>query len=161
MKRQASLGAKVINGGGDLATSHGPFYSPELFREIVLPSLKKVIYACHNLGMKYIYRTDGDIRPMEKLLLDDSGTDAFGEIDIDAGMDFPTLRRNHPKLVLCGGLSCGSLLLNGKVDDIINETKRLKGLLGNPGGWIFGSSNTLLPGTNVRGYMAAREKLKL
>lgn len=161
MKRQSSLGATVINGGGDLATSRGPFYSPELFREIVLPSLKKVITACHEFGMKYIYRTDGDIRPMEKLLLDDSGTDAFGEIDIDAGMDFPTLRKNHPKLVLCGGLSCGSLLLNGTVEDIINETKRLKSELGNSGGWIFGSSNTLLPGTNVEGYMAAREELQL
>ena len=160
MKRQEKLGVTVINGGGDLATTRGPFYSPELFRTVVLPSLKRVIKKCHELRMKYIYRTDGDIRPMEKLLLNESGTDGYGEIDIDAGMEFPELRKNHPKLTLFGGLSCGTLLLNGSEKEIVEETKRLKNTLGTPGGWAFGSSNTLLPGTNIRGYMAAIGELQ-
>ncbi|MCX7000038.1 MAG: hypothetical protein NT106_07065 [Candidatus Sumerlaeota bacterium] len=157
---QAELGIRVINGGGDLASKNGPVYSPSIFRDLFLPGLKRIISCYHSLGAFYIYRTDGNIWQLAELLLSESGADAYGEIDIDAGMDLVELRQRFPRLVLWGGLSCGSLLLKGTDEQIVSETRRLRGALAPSGGWIFGSSNTLLPGTNVSGYLAALKELR-
>jgi len=158
---QAELGIRVINGGGDLASKSGPVYSPSIFRDLFLPGLKRIISYYHSLGAFYIYRTDGNIWQLAEILLSESGTDAYGEIDIDAGMDLVELRRRFPRLVLWGGLSCGLLLLKGTDEQIVSETRRLRDALAPAGGWIFGSSNTLLPGTNVSGYLAALKELRI
>jgi len=158
---QAELGIRVINGGGDLASKSGPVYSPSIFRDLFLPGLKRIISYYHSLGAFYIYRTDGNIWQLAEILLSESGTDAYGEIDIDAGMDLVELRRRFPRLVLWGGLSCGLLLLKGTDEQIVSETRRLRDPLAPAGGWIFGSSNTLLPGTNVSGYLAALKELRI
>jgi len=154
---QAGLGIRVINGGGDLATKTGPIYSPGIFRRLILPRLKKLIRRYHELGCYYIYRTDGNTWSLAGDLFEASGTDGYGEIDIDAGMDMIALRERFPRLVLWGGLACGSLLVSGTKDQILKETRRLYDFFRESGGWIFGSSNTLVPGTNVEGYLAALE----
>ena len=156
----ASLGIRVINGGGDMADKSGPVYSPGIFASMILPRLKQIIARHHEHGAYYIYRTDGNVWPVAKMLLEESGTDAFGEIDIAAGMDFARLRDQFPKLVLWGGLSCGDLLIRGTTGEIVQEALRLRRLFERDGGWILASSNTLLPGTNVKGYLAALEAVR-
>ncbi len=160
IRKQAEMGVRVFNGGGDLAANSGPLYSPALFREVALPGLKKIIASAHSRDGFYIFRTDGNIRAMEDLLFEEAGADAYGEIDIDAGMDLIELRRRRPQLVLWGGLACGSLLLNGAEREIVNEARRLRNALRSGGRWIFASSNTLLPGTNTRGYLAALREVR-
>lgn len=161
IRKQAAMGVRIFNGGGDLAANSGPLYSPALFREIALPGLKKIIASAHGQDGFYIYRTDGNIRAMEDILFEEAGADAYGEIDIDAGMDLAELRLRHPRLVLWGGLACGSLLLRGSEQEIVDEARRLRDALRPGGRWIFASSNTLLPGTNIRGYLAALRAIKM
>lgn len=160
IQRQAEMGIQVFNGGGDLAANSGPLYSPALFRDVALPGLKKIIASVHRRKGFYIYRTDGNIRAMEDVLFEEAAADAYGEIDIDAGMDLVELRQRHPALVLWGGLACGSLLIRGSDREIVSEARRLRDALRPGGGWIFASSNTLLPGTNVRGYLAAAREMR-
>jgi hypothetical protein len=157
---QAALGIKVVNGGGDLAAKNGPVYSPAVFQEIVLPRLERIIGYYHTFGGYYIFRTDGNIWSIADPLFIESGTDAFGEIDVDAGMDLVRLRERYPRLVLWGGLSCGALLLKGTTEEIRAEAERLCTLVAPTGGWIAGSSNSLLPGTNLKGYCSALEVLR-
>lgn len=157
---QSRYNIRVINGGGDLAINKGPVYSPKIFREIVFPRIKKIIEYYHSKNMLYIFRTDGNIWSIADELLKESGTDGYGEIDIDAGMDFVKLRRTYPNLVLWGGLSCGSLLINGTKEQIETEAKRLCEFFSTHQGWIAGSSNTLLSKTNIDGYFAALEIIK-
>ena len=66
-------GAGVCLAGGDFCYNAGPAYSPELFRKVVLPGLKRMVQACSRLGMHYIFRTDGDIWKAADLLFAEAG----------------------------------------------------------------------------------------
>lgn len=143
-----------ILGGGDLADSHGPAYSPRLFRSVVLPRLKKLTSFCHKLGLPYIYRTDGNTWPIARELFLESGVDGYGEIDAQAGMDLGELKERFPSLVLWGNVDCAKTLVFGSRWDVEAEAKRCieKGAPG--GGYIFGSSNTIHPGVATENFLA-------
>lgn len=59
----------------DYGTEKAMFFSPELWRKIFKPNLKKIVDACHELGMLYEHHSCGYIVP----ILDD-----FVEIGVDA-----------------------------------------------------------------------------
>lgn len=159
-RAQIQRGIKIINGGGDLATNKGSVYSPEIFKNIMLPQIKRIIDFYHDSGAFYIFRTDGNVWEISDDLLVNSGTDAYGEIDIDAGMDFIKLRNRFPQLILWGGLSCGSLLVNGTDDEITAKANELCSFFAEKRGWIAGSSNSVLHKTNLSGYLKAIELIK-
>lgn len=145
VRLQKRHGIDFILGGGDLADNHGPLYSPKLFRRIVLPRLKKLISYCHELGLPYIFRTDGNTWPLAKGLFIESGVDGYGEIDAQAGMDLAEIREKLPHLVLWGNVDCAKTLPFGPKENIINETRRCIEKGGPGGGYILGSSNTIHP----------------
>jgi len=143
---QAAMGRRVLWAGGDLADNHGPLYGPKVFREMVLPRVQRITRRCHELGLLYLFRTDGNLWSIGDDFFVASGIHAYGEIDVDAGMDLVEIRRRYPKVALWGGLSCGRLLHHGTVEEVRAETRRvIDGLAGR--GLILGSSNSILHGT--------------
>lgn len=155
---QAEIGVKVIWGGGDFACKHGPVYSPKVFHELMLPPLQKMTRACDRLGLKYVFRTDGNLWPVAQDFFVDSGIHGYGEIDIDAGMDLRDVHGRYPHLTLWGGVSCGKLLLLGSADEVRRETRDVLDRLGPAGGLLFGSSNVIMqhtPVENVYAYVEA------
>ncbi len=159
-KEQIKLNLHVINGGGDLATKKGIIYSPRIFRELILPKIKNIIKYYNSNNVFYIFRTDGNIWDISDDLFIEARSDGYGEIDIDAGMDFIKLNEKYPCLTLWGGLSCCSLLLNESDTIILNEVERLCNYFSDKQKWIAGSSNSLIPGTNISGYLKAIDKIK-
>ena len=152
---QAKLGFTIIWGGGDFADNHGPTYSPRMFHDLMLPAIQKMTSACDRLGLQYVFRTDGNLWPIADDFFAASGIQAYGEIDIDAGMDLRKVRERYPSVTLWGGLSCGKLLRLGTPDEVAAETRDILDTVG-PHGLLFGSSNILLQGTpteNVYAYV--------
>ena len=150
-------GADFILGGGDLATAHGPVYSPETFRRFILPRLRRITDFCHHLGIPYIFRTDGNIWPIAKELLLDSGVDGYGEIDIQSGMKLKDLREAFPNLVLWGNVDCARTLVFGPRERVIKETIRDIHDAAPGGGYILGSSNTIHPNVKTEYFMVMIE----
>ena len=150
---QKKHGVDFILGGGDLADSHGPAYSPKLFKSFVLPRLRKLTSFCHRLDLPYIYRTDGNTWPIARELFLESGVDGYGEIDAQAGMDLGELKERLPSLVLWGNVDCAKTLVYGSKEDVEAEAKRCieRGAPG--GGYIFGSSNTIHPGVATENFI--------
>ncbi|HOX37517.1 MAG TPA: uroporphyrinogen decarboxylase family protein [Candidatus Brocadiia bacterium] len=154
---QKSLGFSVLNGGGDLADNRGTVYSPKFFHDIVAPRYARKVKAAHDMGFCYIFRSDGKIWSIADELFGLIGCDAFGEIDIDAGMDLIELHRRYPDLVLWGGLSCGRLLRLGKPQQVKDEARRLIDTIGRDGRLVIGSSNSIMPGTPPANILALRD----
>ena len=153
---QAELGVRIVWGGGDLADNNGPIYGPKVFKEMVLPRLRRIVEHCHRFGMRYLFRSDGDLWPVARELFGESGVDGYGEIDYDAGMRIPEVQARFPKLTCWGNVSCRLLRLGRpeQIRDLVNELME-KAL---PGGrWILGSSNTILPKTPVENVLAMYE----
>lgn len=113
VEEAAKHGIDFINGGGDLADTKGPVYSPKIFREMVLPRFQKLVEHCHRLGLPYVFRTDGNVWPIAEDLFVNSGVDGFGEIQPTAEMDLTRLKEEFPNLILWGNLDCGETLVRG------------------------------------------------
>ena len=160
IKLLVERGVDCIWGGGDLATNKGPIYSPLHFRKFILPRLKQVTKLCDELGVPYVYRTDGNIWPIAEELLVESGVHGYGEIDIEAGMNIGELKRRFPHLTLWGGVKCGSTLVRGTKEEIITETKKAieEGAPG--GGFIFGSSNAIQSSVPPENFLLMLETAK-
>jgi hypothetical protein len=148
----AAAGVRFVFGGGDLATNAGPFYSPRVFRELLLPRLQRVADACRQHGIHYLFGTDGDVRPIAEDLLGQSGVAGYYEIDRRAGMALDELRRRFPRLVLIGNISSHTLH-RGTKEEVLRETRECLGSA-RSGGVIVGVSNYVLPGTPPENILA-------
>lgn len=158
----AARGFTIVWGGGDMADNKGPTYGPQVFHEIVLPRVKRYVAGLHELGMKYVYRTDGNLWSIADGFFRDSGIDGYGEIDYDAGMAVPEVRARYGDTVTCwGDVPCGSLLHRGTAAQVREFVLRRREVWDGQGGWICGSSNSIVPGTPpenlVAMFEAARE----
>lgn len=158
LKAIAGRGIKVILGGGDMADKNGPIYSPEMFMRFMLPRWKKVAARCRELGLHYVWRSDGNLWKVSDMLFREAGMPGFGEADYDATMTLARVRAHYPDLVIWANLS-GDLLRRGAAEDAYRHSmETLEASRGR--GYFHGCSNTILPGTppeNVRAMMKARD----
>jgi len=151
------LGAAVVWGGWDLASNHGPIYSPRHVRRYLLPRLQRVTASCHELGVPYVFRTDGWTWPIADELFVKSGVDGYGEIDIQAGMDLLEIKQRLPHLTLWGGVDCAGVLVSGSPADVVEVTQRCIDNLATGGGYLLGSSNAIHSGVPTANLMAMME----
>jgi len=94
-------GAFVWN---DLAYRNGPFFSPATFREMELPSQKRMCDFFHSHGLPVILHTDGNVWKLIPLLLE-AGFDCLQPCEVKAGMDLVELKRQYSDwLALMGGI---------------------------------------------------------
>jgi len=154
----SKIGAKLIFGGGDIASGQGPFYSPKSFRELMLPRLRSIAESCHDHGMYYLFGSDGNLWPIADDLFGKSGVDGYYEIDGRAGMDLADLRRRYPNLTCIGNISSHTLH-RGSVEDVISETKSCieKAKINN--GIVVGVSNQITSATPRENVCAMLETI--
>jgi len=158
MEAQAAVGLRVIWAGGDLAGKGGPIYGPRVFREIMLPRAQKLCARCDELGLLYVYRTDGDLWPIEQEFFVECGIHGYGEIDYEAGMDLDRLKPRHgDRVTFWGNVPCGTVLRLGSEQQVVEFTKHLIDVAAPGGGLILGSSNSIIPGTPARNVLAMVE----
>ena len=158
LEAQARLGLKVVWAGGDFADNNGPCYGPDVFRRIVVPRVRRLTAKCHELGQRYAFCTDGNLWPVEKEFFVDCNIDGYGEIDYDAGMDLDRLKPLYgDRITFWGNVPCGSVLHKGSVEDVVTFTKHVIDVAAPGGGFILGSSNSIVPGTPARNVVAMFE----
>jgi len=142
----AAVGAEYIFGGSDFASNAGPFYSPGVFHELMLPRLERISAACHRHGLRYLFASDGNLWPVADDLFGRGGVDGYFEIDRRAGMDLCRLRERYPDLTLIGNISSHTVH-SGTKEQVIAEVEDCLAEAHRSGGIIVGVSNYLLPGT--------------
>lgn len=143
---------KVLMGGGDLAGNAGPMYSPESFRRITLPALKLVAEHARDLGMQYVFRTDGDIWAISDMIFNEAGCAAYGEVDRLCGMTVEAVRRRYPELVVWGNMP-SALVKTESAARVRDEAARCIAESGGTG-YFNGCSNAILTGTPVENVEA-------
>ena len=157
MEEEAKHHIDMFNGGCDLANNDGPVYSPDVFRDLMLPQVKRIAAKSHEVDICYFFRTDGWLWPIADMLFGESGVGGYGEIDAQAGMDVLEVKKKFPKLVCWGGMDCGRLLTFGTVQEIADEVARVLDGCREYGGLIFGSSNAIHSAIPTENYLAMIE----
>lgn len=159
-KEAVARGVKIIYTGDDYAYTKGPMMSPNSFRELFYPGLKRVMGGFKELGLKVIKHCDGNIWPIIDMMID-SGFDCLDPIDPIAGMDIAEVKAKYgDRVAIKGNVDCAETLTFGTVEDVIKETKEAmkKGMPG--GGYILSSGNSIHSAVKPENYMALLDTWK-
>ena len=147
----------VILGGGDLAGTAGPMYSPAHFAEALLPAYVWAMERLNAMGVHYVFRSDGNIAPLMDMLFAQAGCPGFGEADRDAGMTVGAIRERFGNLVVWGNVSSVTLT-HGSADDVRRQCEQI--LAESAGvGCFRGCSNAIVKGAppaNVEAMFSVR-----
>lgn len=77
---------------GDVAYDGGMFFSPDYWRAVYKPELKRICDACHAAGLKTIYHGCGDSSVIFEDMIE-AGVDAYNPLEAKAGLDVVELKR--------------------------------------------------------------------
>ncbi|HIS48979.1 MAG TPA: hypothetical protein IAA80_00555 [Candidatus Gallacutalibacter pullistercoris] len=157
----AEKGASALAGTGlldgfalcsDYAFNVNPFFSPDLFAELVAPHLKECIDTYRRLGYYTIKHTDGNINPILDQIVG-CGPDALHSIDPQGHMSLTEVRQKYgDRICTIGNVNCG-LLQTGTEEEAVEDVRRClrEGMDGNYG-FIFSTSNCVYTGLPLERY---------
>jgi len=153
-KKAIKMGAEFIILGDDYGTTNGTIFSPDIFEELMLPGLKKIVREVQASGGHIIKHCCGNINALLDMLVE-SGIEAIHPLDQTANMDIAEIQKQYRnKLIVIGGIDCGELLTNRSVEEVEKETKIILRNISVSGGHIMSSSNTIHPKVKPDNYLA-------
>ena len=131
--------------GNDFGSQTGLMVDPELLRQLVFPSVKKLIQQAKNYNLKVVYHSCGSIFPVISDLIE-MGADVVHPIQALAKDMEPLKLKKHygNKVAFCGGVDAQYLLVNGTPDKVRQKVEELKTVF--PTGLIISPSHeAILP----------------
>ena len=124
----------------DMGYKNTPFFSNEMYRELLQKYHKKAVDWAHNHGIYARLHSCGDIMPLIPDILE-TGVDALNPIEIKAGMDVFGLKKKYgDRLVLHGGVN--AVLWDDK-EAIVEAIRETVPVLKENGGYIFASDHSI------------------
>ncbi len=158
IKVLASLGGRAFFGGGDFASNHGPMYSPQVFKDLMVPRLRRISDFCHSLSCFHLFGTDGNVWPVADDLYGNSGIDGHYEFDRLAGMDIVKLHERFGHITMVGNIASFTLHV-GSVEDVIAETRDCVEQAKATNKVIVGSSNIIISESPMKNVHAMLETI--
>ncbi|MEI7901086.1 MAG: uroporphyrinogen decarboxylase family protein, partial [bacterium] len=156
----ARCGADFVFTGDDYSSGQAPFMSPDTFRELLYPGLKRVSKGFHDHGLPVIKHSDGNIMPLLDMILD-AGFDCLDPIDPLGGMDMAFMKRTYGSgIALKGNVNCATTLVNGTAEEVVRETLGVIQAAAEGGGLILSSSNSIHSSVEPLNYLAMLSTLQ-
>lgn len=139
MERFNNIGLDFVITYDNIAFRNGPFLSPQMFREIFIPRVKKVADVCK---IPWVCHSDGNIMPIIDDLLS-LGMNGFHPIERNC-MDLGLVKEKYgDRVCLWGNVDLDYALTRGTKEDVEEEVKQCIDKAASGGGYILGSSNGL------------------
>ena len=137
-ERVCQLGFDVFVSTDDVAFKTGPFFSPAVFRDLVLPRYQRV---AEKITIPWIVHSDGNVMPFVDDLI---GLGIAGLHPIEKGaMDIRAMKRGYgDRICLLGNVDLNILGL-GTPEDVDRKVRDLIRDVGPGGGYIVTSGNSL------------------
>ncbi len=126
----------------------------------MLPVLKATVAKCEELGLKYMFRTDGVIWPIADDIFVHAGSHGYGEIEYGAGMRLSEFKARYQKVACWGNVDTGGVLTLGSPEEVREATKRNIDEIREYGGHMLGSSNAIHKGVTAENFLAMVETAK-
>jgi len=125
---------------GDIA-DHGMFFSPQYWRDVYKPQLKRLCGAAHEAGLKTIYHGCGDASVVFEDMIE-AGVDAYNPLEAKAGLDVVDLRnRFGQRWAFNGNIDVRVLATNDRQAvrrEVLTKLNAAKG-----GGYILQSDHSV------------------
>lgn len=147
---------------GDFASTQGPFISPELFRDICLPTMKKRIQNIKKYAEKVMLHSCGNTWKLLDMFIE-AGVDCYQSLQTGADLKLSKLKEKYGRtLSFWGGVSVETLI-SGAPDEIRCEVREAFESSRENGGFILGPSHSVAFGTKYENFCALldeHDKLK-
>ena len=141
----------------DIAYKNGPMFSPDVFRELFLPRMKVPADACK---IPWIYHSDGNLMPVLDDLLT-LGMNGLHPIEPRGAMDIGIVKEKYgKKICLIGNIDLHYTLTQGTVEEVEQEVKERIEKIGEGGGYIISSSNTIASYCKVENVRAMIDAIR-
>ena len=137
----------------NIAYNNGPFFKPELFKNLYLPRLKKVLQPAFDKGLPIIFDSDGDIEWLIEDLIH-MGINAIHPID-PGGMNIYKIKEKYgEKITIMGNVGQDFPLSSGSKNDVEKDVKKRIALLGRGGKYVLKSSHDVGDNVKVENFIA-------
>jgi len=145
----------------DLGSQRSPLISGDMLETFVLPYLKRVANAVHDMGAYLFFHTCGMVTPFIPKLIE-SGVDILDPIQPVVDSMQPEALAEEFKSELCfhGGIDIQQVLLTGTVDDVKIEVKRYIDAFNDKCGYICAPSHFIQKDISVENIFAMYEAIK-
>jgi len=159
------LSAPEIDGvllGSDWGSQRGLLMSPRLWNDMIRPGEQREYDLIHSYGKDVWIHSCGNIEPIIPALIE-MGIDVLNPVQPEA-MDIRALKASYgSRLTFWGGVSTQDLLPNGTPEQVKAEARRIRNMMAQGGGYIFGPSQDIqddVPLANITALLeVAREPL--
>ena len=136
----------------DYSFNVNPFFSPELFDELIVPYLRDVVAGYREMGYYSIKHTDGNIMPILRQMAD-CKPDAFHSLDPQGGVKIPEVRKIiGDQICLIGNVNCGLLQTGTEEECKADILRSLREGMERGYGYIFSTSNVAYTGLPLERY---------
>ncbi|HNT36578.1 MAG TPA: uroporphyrinogen decarboxylase family protein, partial [bacterium] len=148
------IGIDQIGIGGDFAGNR-PLISPTLYRDQIVPEIRRCSKVIHQANLWAINASDGDLWSVIDDFLLATEVDGYLEIDMQAGMDLRRLKQAYGnRITLYGNMDCGNVLSFASAEEIRRQTIAcLEAGFGN-GGHIFCANIAITASVPIGNYLA-------
>jgi len=154
-KNQIDIGVDAIWIPDDMGYVHGLMMSPKLFREFIIPHLKRMIDAFKRRGVKVLMHNDGQIMAIMDDLID-AGIDAIHPLERAAGMSLEVMKKKYgDEITLIGNVDSKTVLQRGSFHQIKEQVLECLRTASPGGGYILASDHSVhegIPSDNIK-YM--------
>ena len=142
----------------DLGAVAGPFLSPRIYRDLILPYHKREVDRLAQDGLKSFLHSDGNVEPLIPYFLD-AGFSALHPLEAKAGLDVRKLKPKYgDRLVLMGNIDVRKL--SGTKEDIEEEMASKILVAKEGGGYIYHSDHSVPHTVSFEYYCFAMKMLK-
>ncbi len=140
---------------GDIAYDRGMLFSPDCWRGLFKPQLKRICDAIHAAGLKVIYHGCGDSTAVFEDLIE-AGVDCYNPLEAKAGLDVVELKRQFgDRLAFNGNLDVRVLTTNDR--DAVRKELLTKLNAAKGGGYIIQSDHSVPYNVDPATYAYLRE----
>ena len=140
----------------DMGYRNGPFFSPATYRELELPSHRRLCDFFHARDMPVILHTDGDVRPLIPSLIE-AGFDCLQPLEVKAGMDLVELKQAYgERLAFMGGIDVRAMA-DPDPRVIEHEIRRKLPFAKNGGGYLYHSDHSVPDNVSFEQYVRVME----
>ncbi|MGQ9516937.1 MAG: uroporphyrinogen decarboxylase family protein [Anaerolineae bacterium] len=144
---------------GDIAYNHGLFFSPKVYRDVLMPFHRRLCDLAHRHHCQVIYHSDGNVSHAIPLLIE-AGIDALHPMEVKAGMDVRELKAAYgDRLAFIGNIDA-RLFQENDIPGLKAEIRTKVPPAMKGGGYIFHSDHSLPPGTRLTTYQFALELVR-
>ena len=149
------IGFDTIWGFDDVAFNSGPIFHPSFYRDRILPKEREVV---QGFSKPFISHSDGDMTPLLDAWLE-LGQDAIHPLQPDV-MDIAWVKQRYGDHVcLVGNIFMDDLVHRTPVDIEVQVRERIE-TIGQGGGYIISSSNSLTDDMKPENVLAMRDAIR-